>query len=142
MIHFTIKSYVLFPACAASFGMEAGSNSTYKPTILVSSGSIPADKAKINSPTAWCATTTDTNQYFEYDFGVLRTISGFAIQGHPVDMKWVTTFNVDYKQQQNQSYTTYQESGSNKVIYLVEMMTNSLHQIVDLLRSTRIHCIR
>ena len=100
--------------------MEAGSKSTYNPTVLVSSGLVPADKAKINSPTAWCATTTDTNQYFEYDFGGIRTISGFAIQGHPVDMKWVTTFNVDYKEQQNQSYTTYQQNGSSKVYRLFD----------------------
>ena len=98
--------------------MEAGSKSTYNPTVQVSSGSIPADKAKINSPTAWCATTTDTNQYFEYDFGGIRTISGFAIQGHPVDVKWVTTFNIDYKEQPHHSYTTYQEGGSSKVLYL------------------------
>ena len=105
----------LFIACTTSFGMEAGSISTYNPTISVSSGSIPADKAKLNSPTAWCAGTNDVNQYFQYDFGAIRTISGFAIQGHPVDLKWVKTFNVDYKQQQSQSYATYQEGGSNKV---------------------------
>ena len=104
--------------------MEAGSSSTYNPTVLVSSGSIPADKAKINSPTAWCATTTHTSQYFEYDFGGIRMISGFAIQGHPVDIKLVTTFNVDYKEQQSQSYTTYQEGGSSKVRYLVAVMSN------------------
>ena len=89
--------------------------STYNPIVNVSSGLIPADKAKINSPTAWCAGTNDVNQYFEYDFGGIRTISGFAIQGHPVDLKWVETFNVQYKELQNQSYTTYQEGGSSKV---------------------------
>ena len=95
--------------------MEAGSISTYNPTVSVSTGMIPADKAKLNSLTAWCAGTNYVNQYFEYDFGAIRTISGFAIQGHPVDLKWVETFNVQYKQQQSQSYTTYQEGGSCKV---------------------------
>ena len=108
--------------------MEAGSKSTYNPTVLVSSGLIPADKAKINSPTAWCTAKNDTNQYFEYDFGGIRMISGFAIQGHPVDMKWVTTFNVDYKEQQNQSsYTTYQESGNNKVVNFVQVLSTGVH---------------
>ena len=95
--------------------MEAGSQSTYNPTVQVSSGSIPADKAKLNSPTAWCAGVDNVTQYFEYDFGGIRTISGFAIQGHPVDLKWVKTFNLEYKELQSQAFTTYQEGGSNKV---------------------------
>ena len=95
--------------------MEAGSQSTYNPIVQVSSGPIPADRAKLNSRTAWCAGVDNTNQYFEYKFGGIRTISGFAIQGHPVDLKWVKTFNVEYKELQSQAFTIYQEGGTNKV---------------------------
>ena len=98
--------------------MEAGSQSTYNPTVSVSSGTIPVDKAKLNTASAWCAGTDDVNQYFQYDFGGIRTISGFAIQGHPTDLKWVKTFKVDYKEQQSQSFTTYQDGGTVKVLFL------------------------
>ena len=98
--------------------MEAGSKSTYNPMVSVSSGTIPGEKAKLNTATAWCASTDDVNQYFQYDFGGIRTISGFAIQGHPADLKWVKTFKVDYKELQSQSFTTYQQGGSDKVLFI------------------------
>ena len=96
--------------------MESGSQSTYNPIVQVTSGSIPLDKAKLNSPTAWCAGVDNVNQNFEYDFGGIRAISGFAIQGHPVDLKWVKTFNVEYKELQSEAFTIYQEGGVNKVL--------------------------
>ena len=96
--------------------MEAGSQSMYNPTVQVSSGSIPAEKAKINSPTAWCAGVDNVDQHIEYDFGGIRKISGFAIQGHPVDLKWVKTFNVEYKVLESEAFTIYQEGGVNKVL--------------------------
>ena len=113
--------------------MEAGSQSTYNPTVQVSSGSIPVAKAKLNSPTAWCASTDNVNQHFEYDFGGIRKISGFAIQGHPVDLKWVKTFNVEHKEQQSQAFTTYQERGSNKVSSVVNFrqIANRNHCLVQ-----------
>ena len=95
--------------------MEAGSQSTYNPTVQVSSGAIPADRAKLNSRTAWCAGVDNTNQYFQYDFGGIRTISGFAMQGNSVSSTWVKTFEVEYKEQQSEAFTTYQEGGSSKV---------------------------
>ena len=96
--------------------MEAGSQSTYNPIVKVTSGSIPVDKAKLNSPTAWCAGVDNVNQTFEYDFSGIRAISGFAIQGHPVDLKWVKTFNVEYKELPIEAFTIYQEGGVNKVL--------------------------
>ena len=100
--------------------MEAGSESTYNPIVSVSGGTIPVDKAKLNTASAWCAVTNDVNQYFQYDFGGIRTISGFGIQGHPTDLKWIEIFKVDYKEQQSQSFTTYHEKGTFKVSFLLE----------------------
>lgn len=101
--------------CARSFGMVAGSKFRYNPTVSVSSGVIPGDRAKLNSPTAWCASTNDASQYFQYDFGGIRSINGFAIQGHQSEIKWVTNFKVSYRDQIGHSFTTYQESGLDKV---------------------------
>lgn len=110
-----LKTVLHFLVCTKSFGMMAGSKSTNNPSVSVSSGTVPALQAKLNSPVAWCATTQDTNQYFQYDFGGIRSISGFAIQGNPTDLKWIKTFKVQYKEKQSDGFITYQDSGSDKV---------------------------
>eukprot|EP00112_Aurelia_sp_Birch-Aquarium-sp1_P008512 Seg194.3_Seg194.2 transcript_id=Seg194.3_Seg194.2/GoldUCD/mRNA.D3Y31 product="Coagulation factor VIII" protein_id=Seg194.3_Seg194.2/GoldUCD/D3Y31 len=97
--------------CANSFGMVAGEVATYKPTIAVSSGTV--SDAKINSAVAWCAATLTVNEYFQYDFGVEKTISGIAIQGKPDADEWVENFKIKYGTQTS-SLTTYKEGSSEK----------------------------
>ena len=102
--------------------MVAGEVDTYKPTITVSSGT-SAD-AKINSAVAWCASTLSVNEYFQYDFGIEKTISGIAIQGNPNASEWVKSFKVKYGTQPS-SLTTYKEGPSEKVIYILSNLLRS-----------------
>ena len=70
--------------CSSSFGMLTGEPSTNNPTVNASSVTIPDKRSKLNTSNSWCATTSVTNQFFQYDFVKAKVISGFAIQGDPV----------------------------------------------------------
>ncbi|XP_065069554.1 uncharacterized protein LOC135694661 isoform X2 [Rhopilema esculentum] len=100
--------------CSSSFGMESGEPSTNNPTVSASSGIVPDERSKLNTPSSWCAATSDTNQFFQYDFGMAKVISGFAIQGDPLLEKWVETFKVQYGNDVS-SLSTYREGGSDKI---------------------------
>ncbi|XP_065069850.1 receptor-type tyrosine-protein phosphatase S-like isoform X1 [Rhopilema esculentum] len=110
----TLEVYGRPPICSSSFGMEAGEPNTNNPTVSASSGIVPDKRSKLNTPNSWCATTSDTNQFFQYDFGMAKVISGFAIQGDPVFEKWVETFKVQFGDDVS-SLSTYQEGGSDKI---------------------------
>ena len=96
--------------------MVSGEPITNNPTVSASSGVVPDMRSKLNTPSSWCATTSVTNQFFQYDFGMAKVISGFAIQGDPLLEKWVETFKVQYGNDLS-SLATYQEGGSDKVSF-------------------------
>ncbi|XP_065069552.1 receptor-type tyrosine-protein phosphatase S-like isoform X2 [Rhopilema esculentum] len=109
----TLEVYGRPSICSSSFSMVAGEPSTNNPTVSASSGIVPNQRSKLNTPNSWCATTSDTNQFFQYDFGMAKVISGFAMQGDPLLEKWIETFKVQYGNDVS-SLSTYQEGGSDK----------------------------
>eukprot|EP00794_Sanderia_malayensis_P008093 gene8093-8960_t len=108
-----VEIYALPQVCSSSFGMEAGEPSTYEPTITVSTGIVPSSKAKINSNAAWCAGNATSSHNITFDFGKVKQISGVAIQGHPLEDKWVKKFKIQYGSSLS-SLTTYSEGNSEK----------------------------
>ena len=92
--------------------MADGEQYSFEPTVAISSGS--AKKAKLNSIAAWCAAANDLNQYFQYDLGSVKQVSGIAIQGNQGGTEWVKSFKVQYGQSSS-ALTTYLEGGIQKV---------------------------
>ena len=92
--------------------MADGEQYSFEPTVAVSSGSLT--EAKLNSMAAWCAATDNVNQYFQYDLGSVKQVSGIAIQGNRGLTDWVKSFKVQYGQSSS-ALTTYLEGGIQKV---------------------------
>ena len=84
----------------------------------------PSSKAKLNSIQAWCGTGNST--FILYDLGSEKQVNGIAIQGDPIDDKWVKTFKVQYGSTIS-SLTTYQVYGEDKVRATDQSYSISFH---------------
>ena len=114
---FYTQTLFLSLVCPNGLGLESGSAIPIGMTISASSeeSGKPAASARFNNTSAWCASTTNDDQYLSVDLGKLATVTGIAIQGDPTGTNnWVKTFSVKYGTS-TASMATYKQDGTDKV---------------------------
>ena len=113
---FYTQTFFLLLVCPNGLGLESGSAIPIGMTISASSEESrkTAGSARLNTTSAWCASTTNNGQYLSVDLGKLAAVTGIAVQGDPTGTNWVKTFFVKYGTSAA-SMATYKQDGTDKV---------------------------
>ena len=78
------------------------------------SASTAAKNGRLNSPSSWCAGTSDSNPYLQIDLQTLHIICAVSTQGNSKADQWVKTYKLKLSTD-GSTWTDYKEGGQFKV---------------------------
>eukprot|EP00794_Sanderia_malayensis_P003344 gene3344-3833_t len=68
-----------------------------------------------NGHGGWCAAKQDKNQFIQVDLTAMHTISGISTQGYKTYSDWVTSYNLQYKSDDDETWRLYSLFNNVKV---------------------------
>lgn len=82
--------------------------------LSASSSHLPANNARLQSPSSWCARSSDRNPYLQVDLGSNHVICGIATQGNNAADQWVKLYQISISLD-GRKWTNYIENGRARV---------------------------
>jgi hypothetical protein len=108
----------LLPECAANSIFVENKyiipDSSFTATTFFDNRYVPSN-GRLNSAThGWGPKTNAQNDHLQIDLGLPYIICAIATQGSNINAEWVKTYKISVSLD-NSNWTTYQESGADKV---------------------------
>ncbi|XP_048585280.1 uncharacterized protein LOC5502169 isoform X2 [Nematostella vectensis] len=72
-------------------------------------------KAKLGAE-SWCANGTGDKEYLQIDLADIYVVSGFASEGHPSGMYWMSSFYVEYKEKEHEEWAKFGTTNAQYVL--------------------------
>ncbi|XP_031552774.1 lactadherin-like [Actinia tenebrosa] len=109
----THEMIVEVPGCSSALGMASKEISDYQITASSSYSDVQPSQAR-EGDDAWCAFTTNDQQYIQVDFLFKTRVTRIVTYGRRTKLFWVTQYSLQYSSDER-TWQYYQENGFTKV---------------------------